>query len=61
MKKTQTKSLLALLTMLLAGTLGAWADIDVQGLVTDSSGEPLIGVTVVEKGTTPWCIYRHRR
>lgn len=52
MKKTQTKSLLALLTMLLAGTLGAWADIDVQGLVTDSSGEPLIGVTVVEKGTT---------
>ncbi|MBD5233157.1 MAG: TonB-dependent receptor [Bacteroidales bacterium] len=36
--------------MLLLGTTGAWANITATGTVTDSEGEPLIGVSVVEKG-----------
>jgi len=30
----------------------AWAQTKVSGVVTDANGEPLIGVSVVEKGTT---------
>lgn len=46
------KSLAVLLAMLLIGTAGAWANITATGTVTDASGEPLIGVSVVEKGVT---------
>lgn len=52
MNKTKVKCLSAFLTMLLPGTLSAWADINVTGSVTDPAGEPLIGVTVIEKGTS---------
>lgn len=52
MEKSKVKCLAAFLTMLLPGTLSAWADINVKGTVTDSQGEPLIGVTVLEKGTS---------
>ena len=51
MEKSRAKSLAAFLTLMLPCTLGAWADIDVKGIVTDPQGEPLIGVTVLEKGT----------
>ncbi|MDE5646171.1 MAG: TonB-dependent receptor plug domain-containing protein, partial [Muribaculaceae bacterium] len=51
MEKSKAKSLAAFLTLILPCTLGAWADIDVKGIVTDPQGEPLIGVTVLEKGT----------
>lgn len=52
MKKSKTmKCLLAFLAMFGSGALGAWADINVKGTVTDSTGEPLIGVTVAQKGT----------
>ena len=51
MEKSKAKSLAAFLTLMLPCTLGAWADIDVKGIVTDPQGEPLIGVTVLEKGT----------
>ena len=44
------KSLSVFLLMLLLGTTGAWANITATGTVTDSEGEPLIGVSVVEKG-----------
>ena len=52
MKKSKTRCLTAFLAMALPCALSAWADINVRGTVTDSSGEPLIGVTVIEKGTT---------
>ncbi len=52
MEKIKVKCLAAFLTMMLSGSLGAWADINVKGTVTDSTGEPLIGVTVLEKGTS---------
>ena len=39
--------------MMLAGVVNAFAaDINAKGNVTDSNGEPLIGVTVIEKGTS---------
>ena len=44
------KSLSLFLVMMLLGTAGAWAAITATGTVTDSQGEPLIGVSVVEKG-----------
>ncbi len=44
------KSLSIFLLMLLLGTAGAWANITASGTVTDEEGEPLIGVSVVEKG-----------
>lgn len=44
------KSCVILLAMLLLGASSAWANIVAQGTVTDTSGEPLIGVSVVEKG-----------
>lgn len=52
MEKSKAKCLAALLAMMFPCTLSALADINVTGTVTDSSGEPLIGVTVLEKGTT---------
>jgi len=44
----------ALLTLCLTAFLGlsAWAQKTVSGMVTSSSGEPLIGVNILEKGTT---------
>ncbi len=43
--------LLGLLMVFLAGTFGAWAQSTVSGVVEDASGEPLIGATVLVKGT----------
>lgn len=45
------KSCVILLAMLFFGAASALANIVAQGTVTDTSGEPLIGVSVVEKGT----------
>ncbi len=50
--KTQMKSLAVFLAMMLLGTSAALADITVNGEVTDNTGEPLIGVSVVEQGKT---------
>ncbi|MDE6206809.1 MAG: TonB-dependent receptor, partial [Muribaculaceae bacterium] len=36
--------------MLVIGSASAWAQLTATGTVTDSTGEPLIGVSVVEKG-----------
>lgn len=52
MRNSKAKCLAALMAMALPCASSAWADINVRGTVTDSSGEPLIGVTVVEKGTS---------
>lgn len=41
-----------LMTLILSFTLAAAGQIPVKGLVVDESGEPLIGVTVQEKGMT---------
>lgn len=49
MEKFKCKWLAALVAMILP--CFAWADVVVKGFVSDSSGEPLIGVTVLEKGT----------
>lgn len=49
--KNQVRTLAVLLTMLVIGSTGAWADVTATGTVTDSTGEPLIGVSVVEKGS----------
>lgn len=38
--------------LLLLQSTFAWAQSNVSGTVTDTNGEPLIGVSVVEKGTT---------
>ncbi len=46
------KTFAVLLAMIVLGTSGAWASITAKGSVTDTSGEPLIGVSVVEKGVT---------
>ena len=52
MEKFKSKCLTAFLTMMLPCTLSAMADVNASGTVTDSDGEPLIGVTVMQKGTT---------
>lgn len=39
------------MAVLLAGTSGAYAQDVVKGVVTDASGEPMIGVTVREQNT----------
>ncbi|MDE6611932.1 MAG: TonB-dependent receptor plug domain-containing protein, partial [Muribaculaceae bacterium] len=44
------KSLAVLLAMFFLGTSATWANMIADGTVTDSAGEPLIGVSVVEKG-----------
>ncbi len=41
-----------ILVMLLVNTATAFAQIKVSGTVTDSTGEPLYGATVLEKGTS---------
>ena len=46
------KSLAVLLAVFFLGTSAAWANIIADGTVTDSAGEPLIGVSVVEKGAS---------
>ena len=43
--------LLGLLMVFLVGTFGAFAQSAVSGVVQDASGEPLIGATVLVKGT----------
>lgn len=51
MKKTNFRSFVAFVMMAVLGVVSAWADIVVNGTITDSQGEPLIGATVLEKGT----------
>lgn len=46
----RVKTLAAMLVMMLISSASAWADITAKGTVTDSTGEPLIGVSVVEQG-----------
>lgn len=48
--RIQAKSLAVLLAVLLLGTSSAFAQMLVNGVVTDSAGEPLIGVSVTENG-----------
>lgn len=49
--KTKLSCLRKLMTMLLCFvTIGAMAQVTVQGVVSDPTGEPLIGASVVEKG-----------
>lgn len=50
--RISAKTFAVLLAMLVLGTTGAWAKMTAKGSVTDTSGEPLIGVSVVEKGVT---------
>lgn len=45
------KSLVILLAVLLFGASAAWAKTEANGTVTDSAGEPLVGVSVIEKGS----------
>ena len=52
MEKTNLKCLVAFAGMSVLGALSAWADITVNGVITDSQGEPLVGATVLEKGTS---------
>lgn len=44
--KFKVKSFTVFMAMMLIGTIGAWAEIVAKGTVTDSTGEPLIGVSV---------------
>lgn len=48
--KLRLKTVTALLAMLLIGSAAAWAQVTATGTVTDSTGEPLIGVSVTETG-----------
>lgn len=50
MKKRHCRFILSLMAFLLP--LSAFADIPVRGLVTDSGGEPVAGVMVLEEGTS---------
>ena len=45
------KSFAILIAMMVWGVSAAYAQMAVKGVVTDTSGEPLIGASVVEKGT----------
>lgn len=45
-------TMLLVFAMLLVNSAAAFAQIRVSGVVTDSSGEPLTGATVLEKGTS---------
>lgn len=45
------KSFLVLL-FLIIGTFGVWAQTTITGTVNDSTGEPMIGASVLVKGTT---------
>ena len=46
------RTLSILLTAILLCSSAAWAQITVKGVVKDATGEPLIGATVLEKGTS---------
>lgn len=48
---SRVKDLAMVAVMLVTGCLSAYADITATGKVVDPAGEPLIGVTVVEKAT----------
>ena len=52
MKKLHGMRLRCLLTLLCFIPILAFAQIQVQGVVTDELGEPMIGVSVFEKGTS---------
>lgn len=43
------KSFAILIAMMVWGVSAAYAQMAVKGVVTDTSGEPLIGASVVEK------------
>ena len=50
----KTKSMAIRVSTLLAALflpLAMWAQVTVTGMVTDQTGEPVIGATVMEKGT----------
>ena len=49
-QRINVRSCVILLAMLLCGVTNAFADIVARGSVTDTSGEPLIGVSVEQKG-----------
>ena len=52
MFKSLIRSLTLLIAVLVSSYLSAQQSIRVSGTVTDSEGEPLIGVTILENGTT---------
>ncbi len=50
---TKLRRKLLLFLLLLSGSIGVWAQsINLNGVVKDPNGEPIIGANVVEKGTT---------
>ena len=53
--KITQKLIAVVLTVVLAVTSAIAAPVVVTGTVTDSSGEPIIGASVLEKGTTNGC------
>lgn len=48
--KLRVKTLVVLLALVVTSSASAWADLTAKGTVTDKTGEPLIGVSVVETG-----------
>ncbi len=52
MKKVQVWRLLASMLLVFAAAFSGYAQNTVNGLVTDENGEPLVGVSVIVKGTT---------
>ena len=50
--KSMTKKLLLSLALCLGLTTAAWAQTTIKGIVTDETGEPLIGAGVLVEGTT---------
>lgn len=52
MEKFNLKSIAVFLMLMLPCSLSALAEINVSGTVKDSTGEPLVGVTVLENGTS---------
>lgn len=48
---SRVKSTVILLAMLLFCNIGMWAKTLAKGSVTDAAGEPLVGVSVIEKGS----------
>lgn len=49
--KQHLKSIVILVAILLAGTSSVYAQDVVKGVVTDATGEPMVGVTVREQNT----------
>lgn len=52
MEKINLKCIAVFLMLMLPCSLSALAEINVSGTVKDSTGEPLVGVTVLENGTS---------